>query len=180
MVCLRRSILGTVVLFGLTGLAACGEAPQAVEGRAAAVRTEAGHHIPLATPPFDFRGCGQVVHVEFPQSNEHVTTTTLPDGTVIQAIQGALKARLSVVATGAQVDLNVSGPGTTTAYPSGDLLFEGRGRSILFLPQAQAQRNNVPQIFVGTGKTDVLFGADGTITVQQVTGHLTDVCALLL
>jgi hypothetical protein len=97
---------------------------------------------------------------------------------IIQHIQGTLKTRLSIAATGASVDLNVSGPGTNTIFPNGNFLFEGRGRSILLLNPVQAARNGVPQIFLNTGHTDVLF-APGGVTIQQLTGQLTDVCALL-
>ena len=58
--------------------------------------------------------------------------TTFSDGR--QLITGRLVVRLTNVATGKSIDLNISGPGFITPHADGSVTFELSGRSLVFLP----------------------------------------------
>lgn len=177
--------LAPIAALLINALAGCGAPPQdtdepddSVASQQEALTPDGERRTPVDNPPFDFNGCGQTVHVEFPVNQETAKITTLGDGTVIQDIRGKLIARLSVAATGVSILENASGPAKLTIFTSGEALLEGRGRTLLLLPPADATANGVPEIFINNGQLDVFFGTTGR-TILKRTGKLTNLCPIL-
>ena len=136
---------------------------------------------PVPNGPFDLPVgiCAFPVHGDILDNKEYVKVATFPDGTEMDKVTGTVKVRLTNVTTGKFVDLNASGPGTTTFYPDGSfaIVSEGLGLAV-FLPQDQ-QAFGEPGLIYTAGRFTRTVDSNFDTTSFTHDGALTDVCALL-
>lgn len=134
---------------------------------------------PLTYPPIVEGACGSTaVHVTFPDVKEFQRFIPQPDGTVIQQITGTDRTRFTAD-TGADVTLDVSGPGRNILYPNGDVEIVSTGRYANALSPEQATQLGTPQIFASSGLIDYVAHPDGAMTPITIPHNVTNVCALL-
>lgn len=134
---------------------------------------------PLTYPPEVEGACGStVVHVTFPDVKEFQRLIPQPDGTVVQQITGTDRTRFTTDA-GADVTLNISGPGRNILYPNGDVETVSSGGYGNALSPEQAAQLGTPQIFASSGLIDYVTHPDGSITPITVPHNVTNICALL-
>ncbi len=135
---------------------------------------------PLPEPQFPVEGiCSFPVQTTTLMNKEKLTTFYGKDGEVVrQLLSGALKVRLTNLATGSAVDVTIAGPGQITAQPDGSLTIVARGRGLLALRQGIDVAPAGQWLAIGR----VVFtvsptGAITTIISEQ--GHQVDLCAAL-
>jgi hypothetical protein len=105
---------------------------------------------------------------------ERATYTTMPDGTIVENIQGADTLQVTNVNTGTTLQLNVSGPGTMTTNPDGSGSADLQGiNGFPFGPNPVE-----PPYAVFYGHLQYTFAA-GAFTSFSFVGHVTDECAAL-
>jgi hypothetical protein len=128
---------------------------------------------PLPNPP-DVVGplCGAsigtvVAHLSV--NREYIKTFTEKDGTVRLEINGF--AQSTVTANGKTLSFNSSGPATITIHPDNTVTNIGQGHAFVIGPTGPNTG-----ILVVTGRISV-DPATGNVVV--LSGHVTDVCALL-
>jgi hypothetical protein len=73
-------------------------------------------------------------------------------------------------------EVNISGPGFS---PLSAVEFSAVGSNLVFLTPDQAASAGLPELFLNEGYLDIVFNPDGTVTVNSLTGHLTDLCPLV-
>jgi hypothetical protein len=148
----------------------------ALLGQAAPTWARGDDWQPLPAAPFDATVCGANLHFEFPVNNEYFRIVRLGGQDVFQ-VTGVLTTVITNTDTGQVVtEANISGPGFS---PLSAAEFSARGLNLLLLTPDQAASTGLPELFVNDGYVDVVFNADGTLTVNKLTGQLTDLCLLL-
>jgi hypothetical protein len=130
---------------------------------------------PLDAQPFDAFVCGANLHFEFPVNQEYTRVVHLGGQDVLQ-VTGHFVVTITNTDTGESITENVSGPGFT---PLSEIAFSARGSNLLLLSPNQAGSSGLPELFTNQGYLDVVFNDDDTVTVIKLTGHLTDLCAVL-
>jgi hypothetical protein len=125
--------------------------------------------------------CGTTVADDVLVNKEFAKVVLPPDGSfVVHLLTGTFKVRLTNLNTGTSFVVNASGTGHDAVFfPNGDFLFQSSGTSIVTITAAQAAATGLPEIFTNSGNMLLLFGADGSLQVQQRTGDLVDLCAQL-
>jgi hypothetical protein len=73
---------------------------------------------------------------------------------------------------------NISGPGTVTNNNLPPFTIDAHGPNLLWTTVANSFED-VPQLAYTTGHVQVTVDASGQTTSYKLTGHSTDVCALL-
>lgn len=107
--------------------------------------------------------------------DEHATYTAMPDGTMVENVQGADSLQVTNVTTGTTLQLNVSGPGTLTTNPDGSGSADLRGiNGFPFGPNPV-----VPPYAIFHGHLQYTFNSAGALTSFSFDGHVTDECAAL-
>ncbi len=113
---------------------------------------------------------------EFPVLIEEIVNrekaATFADGR--QIVTGTLKVRATDTETGTSRMLNISGP--VHVSPDGST-FTFFGRSLIVLTAAQT--GGTASLTLTTGRTTLVYNADGTVTVVPSRGGSTDLCAAL-
>src|SRR5579884_1453208 len=107
-------------------LASAAAAALALATVAAAAPGNGAVRVPVLGGPIDLSAayCGFPIHVAIVSNNEYyIHLTTLPNGTLIARVTGSVVETFTNEETGKSVTVNVSGPGTTTYYPDGSILF---------------------------------------------------------
>jgi hypothetical protein len=124
--------------------------------------------------------CPFPVQVTTLRNNEHSQISTLPDGTVIQHVEGNVVLQLANLDTGQEVTYNASGNGMITIPPNAGAAFslDVQGPNVLWTTVTNSFPG-VPQITFTTGHLDVNVDASGLTTSWSGTGPVTDVCAVL-
>ena len=143
---------------------------------------------PVGNTPFtDTTHCAFPVNVVPVSDNEyHTSQTTLPDGTLIQKINGKLFESFTNTNTGKTITENLGGPGTFTTYPSPTVnptvsfLEDATGHNLLAVgPISSANTGHPIGLFVTTGHLVAAADWSGAWASITLTGNETDLCALL-
>ena len=164
-VALLMLVAGLVVLFG-NALPAAAAPP---------TRETISFNAPVVLPATAF--CPFDVRLEPLSNNERLTTFSDQAGTVrFSIITGGLKVRLTNLATGQSVDLNVSGPARFTPQPDGSLLITNLGASLVFFSPHGPE---VPGLALVHGRIVMALDAAGHLSLQTQRGQIQDLCALL-
>jgi hypothetical protein len=124
--------------------------------------------------------CSFPVHIDWLVNREYATVSTLPDGSLVLDVTGALIASTSNVLTGRTIQVNASGPGTVVVAPDGSTTSSARG--LVFLPGTNLVELGFPSNLVVTSGAWGYTQASGFGEVSDVVGTphvLTDVCAAL-
>jgi hypothetical protein len=109
--------------------------------------------------------------------NEEVTST-FQDGR--QQTTGQLTVRLTNIATGKSIDVNVSGPVTYTPNPDGSFTAVFRGRSLIFPNDPNAPPPQQHIFWVASGRVVMTVSGDFAIfSLVHVVGTTLDVCQTL-
>ena len=133
---------------------------------------------PNLIDPFDLFACGANMHFEFPTNNEYFRIVNIGGQDTLQ-ITGALTVTVTNLDTGQTLtDDNIPGPAFIPITETG-LEYSARGINQLFLTPEQSEATGLPELFDNDGYMDIVFNDDGTVTVKRLTGHLTDLCAIL-
>jgi hypothetical protein len=123
--------------------------------------------------------CAYPVHIDWVANKEYAKVSTLPDGSTVLVLTGALIASVTNEATGRSVQVNASGPGTVTVSADGaTLTYDIRG--LLFLPGTNLTDLGFPSNLVVTSGPWQFVQASGFGQVLSSSGAphlLTDVCA---
>jgi hypothetical protein len=109
--------------------------------------------------------------------NEEVTST-FQDGR--QQTTGQLRVRLTNIATGKSIDVNVSGPVTYTPNPDGSFTAVFRGRSLIFPNDPNAPPAQQHIFWVASGRVVMTVSGDFAIfSLVHVVGTTLDICQTL-
>jgi hypothetical protein len=131
---------------------------------------------PAPAEPFDATLCGGTAfHFDFPVNREYSRIVHLGGQDVLQ-VTGSFVVTITNTDTGQSITKNISGPGFT---PLSEVAFSARGSNLIFLDPNQAASAGLPEMFTNQGYVHIVFNDDDTITVIKLTGHLTDLCAVL-
>jgi hypothetical protein len=135
----------------------------------------------LSQGDFTAPACGTQIHEGIVANKEFAKLVEDPDGVLhFVVVTGVFKVEVTNTKTGASLVVNASGTGhDATLSPNGDFLFTSAGPSLILQSKQQADATGLPTLFVNHGDMTILFGGDGSATLLQRTGHLTDLCALL-
>jgi hypothetical protein len=135
----------------------------------------------LESPDFTTPACGTQIRETVVKNGEYAKFAVDADGVLhFILVTGVFKVRVTDTATGNSVLVNASGTGhEALSYPNGDFLFTSAGPSLILLTEEQAAETGLPTMFANSGNMVILFGGDGSATVQSRVGHLTDLCAAL-
>jgi hypothetical protein len=115
--------------------------------------------------------CDFDVEVTSTRNDEKVKTFPADaDGSVRQITTGQLRIRATNLASGASVDLNISGPIHSRIAVDGTTTSVLLGRSVPVQP---------PGFIVSTGRVVQVTNPDGSSEILSKRGGSTDVCALL-
>jgi hypothetical protein len=135
----------------------------------------------LEAGDFSARACGTRIREMVVTNREYAKFAVDADGVLhFVLVTGTLKIRVTNVATGSSVLVNASGTGhDAIAYPNGDFLYTSAGRSLILLTEKQAEETGLPTLFSASGNMVILFGGDGSASVQSQTGQVTDLCGVL-
>ena len=138
---------------------------------------------PLPAPePLEFAAgevCAFPVRIEAVDSKNKAVTFTDEDGNPVrQIITGTLRMRVTNLATGESLVVNVSGPGFLTFTADGLATVTLGGRGLLFL---RAGIDAPPAgVFLVSGRLVLAIGPAGEVTeIVSRTGQLQDLCAAL-
>jgi hypothetical protein len=169
-----RMLVGVVV--GLIG------------GAAFAAPASADPPLPIpASDPFTLPGrdtegddgfCQFPVLVTFTRSTAHYRESTLPDGTVVQKIEGSAFVTVMNETTGTSLSYNISGPGTVTIYTDGSFALDLHGPNLLWTTVANSFAG-VPQLAYTHGHVLVDVDPSGHTASYSLSGNSVDVCAAL-
>jgi hypothetical protein len=139
------------------------------------------HRTFLAATPFDLPAgfCSFPVHLAFPVNNEYGTISTTADGSTMIKSTGALVATVTNMVTGANVTINVSGPGTSI-FSGSTLQFDLFGLTLFYV--TNGPKFGLPSGLVQTsgplaGTLDLV--SSSIITLANRPHVLLDVCAAL-
>lgn len=135
----------------------------------------------LEASDFTSPACGSRIRETVVANREYAKFVVDADGVLhFLVVTGVFKIRVTDLATGNSVLVNASGTGhDALVYANGDFLFTSSGPSLINLTDDQSAATGLPTLFLNQGNMTILFGADGSVTVQNRTGHLTDLCAAL-
>ncbi len=142
---------------------------------------------PESTTPFVLPGtstaaaggyCVFPVLVTYSGVRQHYRQSTLPDGTVIQKIEGSVSITVTNQVSGKTLTYNASGPGTVTINPDGSYSFVAHGTN-LFYTTVGNSAPGVPQIEFAVGLISVSVASSGQTLTHSLQGRSTDVCAAL-
>jgi len=92
------------------------------------------------------------------------------NGNVLQIVTGQLWVRLTNVATGESLVVNISGPTRYLIHPDGSLESIQMGRLVAVAPGG---------FFVYSGRVISTILPDGTTDIHSIRGSRTDICAFL-
>jgi hypothetical protein len=135
---------------------------------------------PVNNQPFSFDACGTSTDWAFPMDKEYLRTSTDEQGIVHVQLTGALKVVVTNEATGQAVTVNASGPAKNAEiFPNGDFLFQGTGHQIVGFTPEQSAETGLPTLFEHHGPLQILFASDGSATVVQIEGPITDLCPFI-
>jgi hypothetical protein len=123
--------------------------------------------------------CSFPVLLEPIVNKEFITTFTDQEGNIVkQLITGRLVTRMTNLRTDESVVVNTSGPGKLTF--EGDTTFlQGRGVWLLFFFPEQLGEGDPGLLVIVRGSFLLTIGPDGSQTLSNVRGNVTDVCKLL-
>ena len=112
--------------------------------------------------------------------NEYIIhQTTAPDGTTTLMITGNARVTAINLATLKSVSYNISGPGTAVFYPNRAVQsLDLHGPNLLWTLPVNSFPG-VPPISYTTGHVTVLVNEFGQTIEYHLSGHRTDVCAVL-
>ncbi len=96
-----------------------------------------------------------------------------------QLINGAFRARVTNLDSGASLDLNIPGPGGVTENADGSVTLKSHGPWLIWFFPGDLGPGSPGQLFVNNGNLVQTFHADGRVTVDKQTGSQTDICAAL-
>ena len=135
---------------------------------------------PLVLAPVVIDGvCSFPVQAEAIVNREFITTFTDQDGNITkQIISGRLVTRLTNLDTGESVVVNTSGPGQIL-FEGDTVIFQGRGLGFLFFFPEQLGLGDPGLVIILKGTFTLTIAPDGTQTLSDVKGNVTDVCELL-
>jgi len=169
--------------FALLGLAALAAAGVLAGTGVATPGGDSPHRVPVNATPFDLGPgvCGFPIHVGVVADNEYFThQETLPDGTLIQQINGRLVLSFTNTDTGKTIVKNVSGPGVFTTFPDGSFLQDTTGLTATYLGPIGQANTGEPGIVFTSGHLVVHFsGVTGAADSFELSGKQTNGCALL-
>jgi len=135
---------------------------------------------PVDNQPFSFDACGVTTNWTFPVDREYSRATVDEEGIVHIQLTGSLVATVENAETGQSVTVNASGPAQDAQiFPDGDFLFQGTGHEIVALTPDQSAETGLPTLFLHKGPLQILFGADGSATLVQIEGSITDLCPMI-
>jgi hypothetical protein len=169
--------------FALLGLVALAATGVLVGAAAATPGSDSPHRVPLNNTPFDVgpQVCGFTIHVGIVADNEYFThQETLPDGTLIQQVNGRLVESFTNTDTGKTIVENLSGPGVFTTFPDGSFLVDGTGLNAQFFGPIGQANTGEPGFVLSSGHLVVHFsGVTGAADSFELSGTQTNGCALL-
>jgi hypothetical protein len=132
---------------------------------------------PVNNQPFSFDACGVTTDWTFPVDKEYQRVTIDDEGVAHIQLTGALTVTVTNAGTGQSVTVNASGPAKDGQFfPNGDFLFQGTGAAIIGLTPDQSAETGLPTLFLHHGPLQILIASDGSATVVQIEGTLTDLC----
>jgi len=132
---------------------------------------------PVFAGPFEVPAgliCSFAVAGEFVVNKEFATIfPPEPNGDVVVLITGSLVQRLTNIASGKSITVNISGPGQLTFHADGSLTVESFDRSSNF--------RNVEDggLFLFSGRLVLEIAPNGAATFASMSGHEEDLCAAL-
>jgi hypothetical protein len=151
-----------------------------------AVATPSGdppHRAPVGNTDFDLgpQVCGFPIHVGVVADKEYFThQQTLPDGTLIQQVNGRLVESFTNADTGKTIVENLSGPGKFTTYPDGSFLTDATGLNAQFFGPIGRANTGEPGFVLSSGHLVVHYsGVTGAADSFALSGTQTNGCALL-
>lgn len=122
--------------------------------------------------------CPFPVEILYTNVNQHVKETHLPDGTVIQKVEGRAFINATNQDTGKTKRYNVSGPGTITFSPNGVIDIEAQGLNLFWTPKGVALENQLLLQYSQGPLSIQIRGSDGQ-TLKNEAHNKTDACAQL-
>jgi hypothetical protein len=169
--------------FALLGLAALATIGVLAGSAVATPSADSPHRVPVNNTPFDLGPgvCGFPIHVGVVADNEYFThQETLPDGTLIQQVNGRLVLSFTNTDTNKTIVENVSGPGVFTTYPDGSFLLDAAGLTVSFFGPIGQANTGEPGLVFTSGHLVVHFsGVTGAADSFELSGTQTNGCALL-
>jgi hypothetical protein len=161
----------TAVVAFVAGALALGQVPAAA---AAPIRE------PLVLDPIEIAGvCGFPVLAEALINQEFITTFTDAEGNITkQLITGRLVTRLTNLDTGQSVVVNTSGPGMIT-FEGDTVILHAHGPGFTFFFPGQLAPGDPGLLEITKGNYTLTIAPDGTETLSEIKGNVTDVCELL-
>jgi hypothetical protein len=135
---------------------------------------------PLELEDFVFDGCGFPMFVDV-VVNKEFTTTFFDDAgnPVRQIISGRLTSAFSNLDTGERIVRDTSGPGELTFNADGSATLDARGNWFFFFDPGDLPSGAVSPAFVTHGRFILTFEADGSQSIEGLTGYVEDICAIL-
>jgi hypothetical protein len=130
---------------------------------------------PLPLDPYDSFSCGANMHFDF--SGEAWYRVVDIGGTKTFQVTGHAFATITNLDNGRAITQNITGPVFSPADVPSE--YSARGHNLIGLDPNQAASAGLPELWVSSGYLDITFNPDDTLTVNQMTGSLTDDCALL-
>jgi hypothetical protein len=116
--------------------------------------------------------CGANIHLEWPVWQLYGRDVNIGGREVFQST-GLVRAAFTNTDNGKSVTVSSTGLGRGPVDVP-EAIGSGRVLAIGF-PLGYG----LPEVFVDSGYFDVTFNEDGSVTINRLTGHVTDVCALL-
>jgi hypothetical protein len=123
--------------------------------------------------------CGFQIRETWPVNKRFSKLLKTAHGSMTFLETGSLRVSLTNLDTGKTITANVSGPSRRTEHPDGSVTFLGRGRGLLLLSPADAERFGLPTAAVVAGAATIQRAPDGIITSLSHNGHVAGVCAAL-
>ncbi len=132
---------------------------------------------PLPNAPFTLRNvCADFIDIEYPVSNEYITTFFDSSGTMVrQQITGHLVGKFTNESNGNSMTANISGPVTIWFYADGNLkAIKGEGPTLYVTP-------NPVQLLLGVIQVEQSYADDtnNTLLTESHRGNFIDLCAAL-
>jgi hypothetical protein len=140
------------------------------------------HRVALPAGPVDFPVgvCSFPLHVVFPTANEYAKISTLPDGSTVYKVTGALQVTITNTDTGKSVTENASGPGTQTVSADGSTIaVDEQGSSVWY--STNGADFGLPNLMLISGPYDFTMDTSTLqlLTVTRTPNVKADLCAEL-